>query len=337
MATDDTAATPGEKTHFKRRMSAIGISLMVSVLLMAAKFYAFHITRSSAVLSDALESIVNVAAAAFGVVSIWMAAQPPDADHPYGHGKIEYFSAGFEGALIIFAALGIFKTGLSHLLAPRPLANLEAGLAIVMGISVVNLLLGIGLIRVGNNVQSPTLIADGKHVLVDVYTSAGVLAGLFLVRQTGWLWLDGAIACLMGVNILCTGIQLMRQSFSALMHASDPELLDEITRVLEAHRQPHWIGIHHLRAWRSGHFVNVDLHLVLPREYRLDQAHADADALERLLIDHFQGNAGVLVHMDPCGTHPITDRQVPCWQSCSERASWDPETDDASYIKFGSR
>ncbi len=336
MTTTDTASTPGPN-RFKRRMSAIGISLAVSVLLMAAKFYAFHITRSSAVLSDALESIVNVAAAAFGVVSIWMAAQPPDADHPYGHGKIEYFSAGFEGALIIVAALGIFKTGLSHLLDPQPLDNLEAGLAILVGISVVNLLLGIGLIRVGNSVQSPTLIADGKHVLIDVYTSAGVLAGLLLVRQTGRLWLDGAIACLIGLNILRTGIQLVRQSFSALMHASDPELLEEITRVLKTHRKPHWIGIHHLRAWRSGHFVNVDLHLVLPREYRLDQAHGEAESLERLLIDHFQGNAGVLVHMDPCGTHPITDGQVPCWQGCSERASWHPETDDASYVKFGSR
>jgi cation diffusion facilitator family transporter len=336
MASNNTASTPGA-THFKRRMSAIAVSLAVSVLLMAAKFYVFHLTRSSAVLSDALESIINVVAAAFGVASIWMAAQPPDADHPYGHGKIEYFSAGFEGALIILAALGIFKTGLSRLLTPQPIANLEAGLAILMGISAVNLLLGIGLIRVGNRVQSLTLIADGKHVLVDVYTSAGVLVGLFLVHLTGWLWLDGAIACLLGVNILCTGMQLVRQSFSALMHASDPELLKEITQVLEAHRQAQWIGIHHLRAWRSGHVVNVDLHLVLPRESRLDQAHADAEALERLLIDHFKGHAAVLVHMEPCGTNSMPDRQAPCWQGCSQRSSPHPESDDASYIKFGSR
>jgi cation diffusion facilitator family transporter len=281
-------------------MTAICISLLVSIGLMAAKFYTFHLTQSSAVLSDALESIINVAAAAFAVVSIWMAAQPPDADHPYGHGKIEYFSAGFEGALIIFAAIGIFKTGISHLLMPKPLDNLNAGLAILAAAAAVNLLLGIGLVRVGKKYESLTLIADGQHVLTDVYTSGGVVAGLLLVQWTGWLWLDGGIACLVGVNILLTGTRLVRQSFSALMDASDPELLDTISRLLEAHRKPLWIDVHQLRAWRSGSFVHIDLHLVLPRQYALDEAHAEAKALEQLLIRHFEGNAGVLVHLDPC-------------------------------------
>lgn len=305
--------------QFKQRMTAIGISLAVSVLLAAAKFYTFHLTRSSAVLSDALESIINVVAAAFAVVSIWMAAQPPDSDHPYGHGKIEYFSAGFEGALIILAAIGIFKTGISRLLIPNPLANLPAGLAILAAVSVINLLLGIGLVRVGKKVQSLTLIADGRHVLTDVVTSAGVISGLFLVQFTGWLWLDGAIACLVGVNILLTGTRLVRQSFSALMDASDPHLLDEISGLLEQNRQAVWIDIHQLRAWRAGNFVHIDLHLVLPRDYLLDDAHAQAKALERLLIDHFEGNAGVLVHMDPCGTVLSDGKEVPCWKNCSER------------------
>ncbi|MFO7716350.1 cation diffusion facilitator family transporter, partial [Desulfosarcina sp.] len=137
-------------------MTAISVSLFVSVVLMAVKFYTYRLTGSSAVLSDALESIINVAAAAFAVMSIWMAAQPPDVDHPYGHGKIEFFSAGFEGALIIFAAIGIFKTGVSRLMAPEPLANLQAGLTILVGASAINLLLGIGLVRVGKRVQSMT-------------------------------------------------------------------------------------------------------------------------------------------------------------------------------------
>lgn len=304
-------------TDFKTRMRAIGTSLVVSVVLMAAKFYTFHLTGSSAVLSDALESIINVVAAAFAVVSIWMAAQPPDSEHPYGHGKIEYFSAGFEGALIIFAAIGIFKTGISHLLMPKPLANLQAGLVILVAASVVNLLLGMGLVRIGKKVQSLTLIADGRHVLTDVYTSAGVVAGLILVQFTGWLWLDGAIACLVGVHILLTGTRLVRLSFSALMHASDPELLDSISRLLETHRKPLWIDVHQLRAWRSGSFVHIDLHLVLPRQYLLDEAHAEARALEQLLIRHFEGNAGVLVHMDPC-----EDSECPACRQyrCSLRA-----------------
>jgi len=304
---------------FRLRMTTIGISLSVSVMLMAVKFYTFNLTRSSAVLSDALESIINVVAAAFAMMSIWMAAQPPDSDHPYGHGKIEYFSAGFEGALIIFAAIGIFKTGISHLLMPQPLANLQAGLAILVAAAAINLLLGIGLVRVGKKTDSLTLIADGRHVLTDVYTSAGVVVGLLLVHLTGWLWLDGGIACLVGLNILLTGTRLVRQSFSALMDASDPHLLDEISRLLEKHRQGVWIDIHQLRAWRSGNFVHIDLHLVLPRDYLLDDAHAQAKSLEKLLIKHFGGNAGVLVHMDPCGTVLPDGKTVACWENCSER------------------
>ncbi|HSO19392.1 MAG TPA: cation diffusion facilitator family transporter, partial [Desulfosarcina sp.] len=262
-------------------MTAIAVSLFVSLALMAAKFYTYRLTGSSAVLSDALESIINVAAAAFAVVSVWLSAQPPDPDHPYGHGKIEYFSAGFEGALIIFAATGIFHTGINHLLMPQPLANLQAGLLILVAAAVVNLVLGAGLVRVGTRYQSLTLIADGKHVLTDVYTSIGVVGGLVLVHWTGWLWLDGAIACLVGVHILFTGIRLVRQSFAALMDASDPALLDEISRLLDRHRREMWIDIHQLRAWRSGHFDHIDLHVVLPRDPLLDDAHVQAKDLER--------------------------------------------------------
>jgi cation diffusion facilitator family transporter len=306
--------------HFKHRMTAINISLFVAVVLLAAKFYTYYLTRSSAVLSDALESIINVVAAGFAMVSIWMAARPPDSGHPYGHGKIEFFSAGFEGALIILAAIGIFRTGISHLLKPTALANLEEGLVILLAASVVNLLLGVALVKIGKRVQSLTLIADGKHVLTDVYTSAGVVVGLFLVRISGWLWLDGAVACLVGVNILLTGIRLVNQSFSALMDASDPRLLDDIVRLLDCHRQDVWIDIHQLRAWRSGNFVHIDLHLVLPRDFSLEDAHRQAMDLERSLIDHFEGNAGVLVHMDPCEPQecPVC-RQDPCDRRSMDR------------------
>jgi cation diffusion facilitator family transporter len=311
-------------------MTAIGCSLGVAVLLMGAKFYAYRLTHSSAILSDALESIINVVAAAFALVSIYLASQPPDSGHPYGHGKIEYFSAGFEGALIIFAAIGIFKTGVDHLLTAHPIANLQSGLAILTAASGVNLMLGLGLVRAGRRLQSLTLVADGKHVLTDVYTSVGVIAGLFLVKWTGWLWMDGAIACLVGINILVTGTKLVGQSFSALMDASDPDLLDMISEVVENHRKPFWIDIHQLRAWRSGNFVHIDLHLVLPREFSLDEAHAEAKALEQLLIHFFEGNAGVLVHMDPCQAVdcPVC-RQYRCKlrsQPATSNAAWDRQS-----------
>ena len=310
---------------FTGRLIAICCSLGVAILLMGAKFYTYRLTHSAAVLSDALESIINVVAAAFALSSIWLAAQPPDTTHPYGHGKIEYFSAGFEGALIIIAAIGIFKSGIDRLLIPQPIANLESGLVILAAASTINLILGIGLIRTGRRFDSLTLVADGKHVLTDVYTSAGVILGLFLVKWSGWLWMDGAIACLVGGNILITGMRLVSQSFSGLMDASDPELLDTISDLLEKHRKPYWIDVHQLRAWRSGNFVHIDLHLVLPRQFPFERAHREAKMLEKLLVDYFEGNAGVLVHMDPCKE---PDCEI-CRQYGCELRSSDSEVDRA--------
>ena len=276
------------------------ISVGVSTALMGAKFLTYHITRSSAVLSDALESIINVVAGAFAFLSVWMSAKPPDPEHPYGHGKIEYFSAGFEGALIIVAAVGIFYTGIQHMHRPRVLPNLEEGLIILVAATIVNLLLGVCLIRAGRRTDSITLISDGKHILTDVYTSGGVLIGLVLVFLTGRLWLDGFIACLVGVNILATGTQLVRQAFSKLMDASDPSLLDAIADELQHNRRSEWIDIHQLRAWQAGHLTHVDLHLVLPKDLSMDHGHTEAKAVEHLLVEHFKGNASVLVHVDPC-------------------------------------
>ncbi len=298
------------------RMQVVLLSFLVSLALLGFKFYAYRITHSSAVLSDALESIINVVASAFATLSIWMAAKPPDPEHPYGHGKIEYFSAGFEGALIICAAIGIFYTGIAHLRRPHELPHLQEGLLILCAATVVNLLLGIILLRVGRRTNSITLIADGKHVLTDVLTSGGVLIGLALVHWTGWLRLDGAVACLVGINILFTGGKLVKQSFARLMDASDPVLLDRIAKLLEQHRRSEWVDIHQLRAWQAGSLTHIDLHLVLPGDLSMERGHEEAKALELLLINHFQGNASVLVHMDPCD-----DQQCPICgcKSCQHR------------------
>jgi cation diffusion facilitator family transporter len=296
----DTAPIPRDN-HQQTRMKVIGLSLTMGILLMAAKFYAYAITQSSAVLSDALESIINVVASAFAMGSVWFAAKPPDADHPYGHGKIEYFSAGFEGALIIIAAIGIFKTGLTNLIHPSVLPHLEAGLLVLAVASGLNLMLAVILIRTGRRTGSLILVADGQHILTDVYTSAGVIIGLALVYATGWLWLDGAIACVVGLHILVTGSRLVRQSFSALMDSSNPDLLDEISNLLDRHRKDYWIDIHQLRAWRSGNHIHMDFHLVLPRNFSLVKTHAEIKELEALMADHFNGNASILVHTDPCG------------------------------------
>lgn len=295
----------------RRRLILIALSFLVGTLLMAVKFYAYRLTRSSAILSDAFESIINVVASAFAMGSIILAARPPDESHPYGHGKIEFFSAGFEGALIIMAACGIFITGVPRILAPQPLPHLETGLFLLLGTSGVNLILGLRLIREGRRSDSITLVADGKHLLTDVYTSGGVLLGLILVKVTGWLWLDGFLACLVGLNILLTGFALVRQSFHGLMDAADRTLLKRLSQLLIDNKHPNWVDVHQLRAWKSGDHIHIDLHLVLPRDCSLEEAHAEAKALETLVIDHFGGRASALIHMDPCvdGDCPICVRR----------------------------
>jgi cation diffusion facilitator family transporter len=187
---------------------------------------------------------------------------------------------------------------------------LETGLLILVGATIINLLLGTYLLRVGRSTDSTALIADGKHILTDVYSSVAVIVGLLLVYFTGWLRLDGAVACLVGINILFTGGHLVRQSFKRLMDASDPELLERITRLLAQKKRPAWIDIHQLRAWRAGTMVHVDLHLVLAEDLLLSKAHREAKILENLLLNEFKGNAGVLVHMDPCSPKqcPICSR-----------------------------
>jgi cation diffusion facilitator family transporter len=312
--------------RLKRRVVAIALSFFLGAALMGLKFYIYRLTHSSAVLSDALESIINVVASAFALGSILFAAVPPDEEHPYGHGKIEFFSAGFEGALIFMAALGIFHTGVKHLLNPHPLPHLESGLLLLLVTSIVNLLLGLFLIRTGRRTASLALVADGRHILTDVITSAGVLVGLLLVYLTGWLWLDGFIACLVGIHILFAGGGLLRDAFQGLMDRSDPLLLDEIVLLLNQHRRPRWLDIHRLRASRSGTRVNVDFHLVLPRDLSMAEAHKEVKALEHLLGDHFDQEATILIHMDPCqpGICPGCEwtPDTPCVTPPANQSAW---------------
>ncbi|MGD8844540.1 MAG: cation diffusion facilitator family transporter [Desulfobacteraceae bacterium] len=323
-----TSGAPREKANRQKlRMQMILLSFSISVVLMGLKFLTFYLTHSSAVLSDALESIINVVASAFATISVWMSAKPPDHDHPYGHGKIEYFSAGFEGALIICAAIGIFYTGIKHILMPHDLPHLEQGLAILLLATVVNLFLGIALLKVGRNTDSVTLLADGKHIITDVYTSGAVVIGLALVHWTGWLWLDGMVACLVGINILVAGGNLVRLSFARLMDASDSQLLDRIAVILESQRRKEWIDIHQLRAWQAGKLIHIDLHIVLPKDLSMEQAHCQAAAVEELLTTQYDGNASVLVHIDPCDPRlcPVC-RQNRCqWRTKSSgpRIAWD--------------
>jgi cation diffusion facilitator family transporter len=329
--------TLDEKHHIRLRVISACLSLFIGATLMGVKFYLYEITHSSAILSDALESIINIVASGFALVSIIVAAKPPDESHPYGHGKIEYFSAGFEGALIVLAAVGIFMAGLPRVIHPGNLPHLQSSLVILFAVSLVNLVLGLGLIRFGKRTSSLTLEADGKHVLTDVYTSGGVLLGLWLANVTGWYRLDGIIACLVGVNILFSGWSLVRQSFTGLMDASDPNLLKQIADLISENRHETWIDIHQLRAWRSGNFIHVDFHLILPQSYSLQESHREAKALGEIIEKHFEGRASVIIHTDPCedACCPICRQEI-CGLRSTDRVS-ESSWSVASLIGYGAQ
>lgn len=303
----------GAPVENKRRVAMMALSVSVSSLLMGMKLVAFMLTGSSAILSDALESIINVAAGGFGLWSVFVASKPPDADHPYGHGEIEYFSAGFEGALIVFAAGLIVWEAVHRLVSPSALPKLDWGLLILFVTALANLWLGLTLIRAGKRMKSVAISADGKHILTDVYTTVGVLAGLLLVKFTGWYFLDGAVACAVAVNIVYIGVRLIFMSSSRLMHTYDPELLDQITTVIAQNRKPEWIDIHSLRAWSSGRQIHVDFHLILPRDLSLEEANRQVQEVQQLLKVQLPGAEDVMIHIEPCldPECPICSRE-PC-------------------------
>jgi cation diffusion facilitator family transporter len=285
------------------RLSAGRLSLFVGLLVFVSKVTAWLVTGSVAVFSDAMESIVNVVAAVLLVWSLRMAAQPADHDHPYGHGKAEFLSAGVEGALIIVAALLIGVQALRELIVGAVPSNLDTGMALVAGASLVNGGLGLHLIRVGRRTHSLALEADGRHILTDVWTSAGVLLGLLAVQLTGKVWLDPLVALAVAANIVREGLRLVQHAVGGLMDEADVALLDRLAEGLEEGRPPEWIDVHGLRAWRSGAELHADLHLVVPRYFDAERLHQVTEDIEERL----RGAAGVpteaVVHFDPCRPH----------------------------------
>lgn len=275
-------------------------SVGLSVLLLAVKILAWHLTDSAAVLSDALESIVNVIASGFALFSITLSARPPDDSHPYGHGRIEFFSAGFEGALIIAAALAIVVTALPRLFAPQPITQLSLGMLLVCAAGVANALVGWYLQMLGKRTHSLALVADGQHLLSDAYTSVGVLVGILGVWLSGWERLDALTALAVALHILLMGWHLVRESIARLMDEAEPALLQRIVQTMQAARQTAWIDLHNLRAWRSGPRYHVDFHLTLPRYWPLEQSHEVAHEIERLIQGTQAMPGDVIIHLDPC-------------------------------------
>ncbi|AWN45911.1 cation-efflux pump [Methylobacterium terrae] len=282
----------------ERAQAAALASAGVGLLVLALKFGAWWITGSLALYSDALESIINVVAAMTAFVALRVAAQPADQNHPYGHHKAEYFSAVIEGALVIVAAVVILRDAYDAVQAPKTLEAPLAGVAVNGLATVINLVWGVMLVRRGRDWRSPALVADGKHVLADVFTSGGVLIGLGLATATGWAILDPIIAAVVAVNILWSGGAMVRDSVSGLMDQAAPaEMVTQIRRLISEHGAGA-LEAHDVRTRHAGQVTFIDFHLVVPGEMTVAESHAICDRLEAAIEGAVPG-AVVTIHVEP--------------------------------------
>lgn len=281
------------------RFQILAISL--GVVLLSIKFAAFHITGSNAILSDALESIINVAAGSFALFSLLLAAKPRDREHPYGHGKIEFISAGFEGTLILLAGAAIVYKAVHDLLLPSyQLASLDLGLYLTAAAGAVNYALGWGTERYGNRYRSPTMVASGKHLKSDAYSSLGLIIGLAVVMLTEVFWLDAVIAIGFGIFIGWTGFREIRKSLAGIMDEADFELIDELIAELESSRNANWIDLHNFRVIKFGKVVHVDCHVTMPHYLTVRDAHDEIDRMEQVIAAKHPLGLEMFIHSDPC-------------------------------------
>ncbi len=266
------------------------LSIGVAVLTIALKTGAWWLTGSVSLLSDAMESVVNLLGATFALAMVTIAARPPDEDHPFGHHKAEYFSSGFEGALIFVAALAIVWAAVQRLLSPQPIESLGWGLTLSIVSSVLNGALAWSMLKKAREHRSMALEADARHLYTDVWTSAGVVLGLLAVAATGWLWLDPVVAIAVAANVAREGYALVRRSAEGLMDAAvEPEIQRRIEVVLESFAHPNTLRFDHVSTRRAGQRLFVDLHMHMPPQWSLQRAAALRGSVEQALMSEVPG------------------------------------------------
>ncbi len=272
----------------------------VSAALFAVKLGAWFLTHSVTILTDALESIANVAAGFIGLYSLRIAAKPRDVDHPYGHAKAELISAGIEGLLISVAGVLVMYSAAVQLFRPQEFRALDIGILLIAATGALNYLLGIYAVRKGQAQKSLVVESAGKHLKSDAYSSVGALVGLGLIYYTGWRWLDSAVAALFGIVILVTGYRVIRAAFAGIMDEADLPLLTQILQKLQSARRPRWIDLHNLRVVQYGDKVHLDAHMTLPWYDTVQQADEEIHALEAVIRENFGDTAELFIHIDAC-------------------------------------
>ncbi len=275
------------------------ISLIISIILSSIKFSAWILTNSTAIYSDALESIINIAAGSFALFSIHLAAKPKDINHPYGHGKIEFFSSGFEGGLIIIAGFAILFKAFWSMIHPVIIQNLSLGVLLIAFTGIINFITGYYLIDTAKKTNSVTLQADGKHLISDAISSIAIVLGLVIIKFTSYTIIDSIISIAAGLFILYQGIMLLRKSVAGLMDETDLPLLSKIINAIKLERRDEWIDVHNLRIQKYGSTIHMDCHITLPYYLELSEVHQQISVLEEV-INNENTEAEFFIHTDPC-------------------------------------
>ncbi|MDJ1469924.1 cation diffusion facilitator family transporter [Cytophagaceae bacterium YF14B1] len=287
-------------TEAKENLNYQKIIAIVGVVLFAFKIVAWYLTNSVAILTDALESTINVISGFIGLYSLYISAQPRDRNHPYGHGKIEFISAAVEGTLIFVAGLVIIYEAIINLTEPHPVGKLDYGILLVSITALVNYGVGYVAVQRGKKNNSLALIASGKHLQSDTYSTIGIVVGLILLYLTRLAWLDSVVALVFAGLILYTGYKIIRGSLAGIMDEADEELLNKVVALLQKSRRENWIDMHNLRIIKYGSRLHLDCHLTVPWYLTVLEAHKEVAALEKLVRDNFGESVEMFVHMDAC-------------------------------------
>lgn len=276
------------------------ILILVAIILFIVKIVAWFLTNSLAILTDALESIVNIVAGFLGLYSLNLAAKPKDADHPYGHGKVEFLSAGVEGSMILIAGFFIIYKAVQSFFYPHAIAKLDFGIYLIAATALVNFILGKICISTGKRNNSLQLIAGGKHLITDTYSTSGILIGLVVIYFTDLVFIDSLIACIVAIIIIYTGYKIVRVSIAGIMDEADEKLLKDFVSLLNQHRKENWIDLHNMRIIKYGSTLHCDCHLTVPWYLNVNEAHAEIEALASLIKNEFGEAVELFVHSDPC-------------------------------------
>lgn len=276
------------------------VTIILSVAILILKFWAYYLTGSKAIFTDALESIVNVVAGFFALFSLYLANLPKDENHPYGHGKIEFISAGIEGSLITAAGCYMVIEVILTLYHREPIQALDKGLIIIVLAGAINWQLGRFLIRLGQQHRSPTLLANGTHLQADAYANIALLGGLLLVFLTGYTILDSAITLVFSAVLMVTGIGIVRKAMAGILDEMDYYLAAEVIKCLQNNRKTHWIDCHNFRIIQYGAALHIDCHITVPYFFTVEQAHDIVKDIEDTLGANTDRNLDVFIHTDPC-------------------------------------